>query len=140
MSGLQPDTPTPTNIVLHQRSRILEVQFSDGAKFEFSFEFLRVYSPSAEVRGHSPDQAVLQVGKQDVILKNIEPIGNYAVRLVFDDGHDSGLYSWDLLYELGQRQAVLWEDYLARLALEGASRAPAENAPPSPKKSCGHHH
>ena len=119
-------TPNPTNIKLHQRSRMLEVSFDDGKHFQLSCEYLRVYSPSAEVRGHSPEQAVLQTGKETVNIKNIEPIGHYAVRLVFDDGHDSGLYSWNILYDLGQNFDGYWNDYLRRLEIAGYQRAVEE--------------
>ena len=119
-------TPNPTNIKLHQRSRMLEISFDDGKHFQLSCEYLRVYSPSAEVRGHSPEQAVLQTGKETVNIKNIEPIGHYAVRLVFDDGHDSGLYSWNILYDLGQNFDGYWNDYLRRLEIAGYQRAADE--------------
>ncbi len=114
----------PTQINLHQRSRILEISFEDGAQFSMPVEYLRVYSPSAEVQGHGPGQEVLQVGKEDVNIERIEPIGHYAVRLVFDDNHDSGLYSWDYLYELGATQQERWQDYLARLDAAGHKRRP----------------
>jgi DUF971 family protein len=120
-----PAAPIPTEIKLHQRSRVLEVTFDDGRRFELSCEYLRVHSPSAEVRGHSPAQAVLQVGKEDVNIVAVEPIGRYAVRLRFDDGHDTGLYSWDLLYDLGVNQARYWQDYLDRLAARGHVRRAA---------------
>jgi len=116
--------PIPTELNLHQRSKQLEVSFDDGQHFEFSCEFLRVYSPSAEVRGHGPGEEVLQVGKADVNITQIEPVGAYAVRLHFDDGHDSGLYSWDWLYYLGQNQEKLWQDYLYKLEQAGEKRAP----------------
>ena len=112
----------PTDIKLHQRSRILEVAFEDGALFELPVEYLRVYSPSAEVQGHGPGQEVLQVGKEDVNIERIEPIGHYAVKLAFDDNHDSGLYSWDYLYELGATYEDRWRDYLARLEAAGHKR------------------
>lgn len=112
----------PTDIRLHQLSRKLEVSFADGRIFELPCEYLRVYSPSAEVRGHDPSQAVLQVGKQDVNITAIEPMGNYAVKLVFDDGHDTGLYTWEYLYELGESHDRLWETYLKALADAGQSR------------------
>lgn len=114
--------PRPSEIRLHQKSRVLEIAFDDGARFELPCELLRVYSPSAEVRGHGPGQEVLQVGKEHVNIKAIEPVGTYAVKLVFDDGHDSGLYSWDLLYRLGAQQDALWDDYLQRLARAGHVR------------------
>lgn len=113
---------TPTAITLHQQSRFLEIVFDDGAQFQLPFEFLRVYSPSAEVRGHGPGQEVLQTGKRNVTLLDVRPVGSYAVKLVFDDGHDSGLYTWDYLYELGAAQVRLWQDYLQQLELAGASR------------------
>lgn len=124
MGGLDKDTPTPTEIKLHQKSRLMEVAFTDGSRFELPYELLRVYSPSAEVRGHGPGQEVLQVGKRDVEIKDIEPVGAYAVKLVFSDGHDTGLYSWDYLYELGETQESSWKSYLARLEQAGASRDP----------------
>ncbi|MGH8619438.1 MAG: gamma-butyrobetaine hydroxylase-like domain-containing protein [Burkholderiales bacterium] len=117
--------PVPTEIKLHQQSRVLELTFADGRHFRLPCEFLRVYSPSAEVRGHGPGQEVLQTGKRDVNIMRIEPVGPYAVQLAFSDGHDTGLYSWDLLYDYGQRQDELWARYLQRLDAEGASRAPA---------------
>ena len=112
----------PTDISLHQKSKILDIVFDDGRRFELPCEYLRVFSPSAEVRGHGPGQEVLQVGKQNVNIKAIEPIGNYAVRLVFDDGHDTGLYSWDYLYDLGVNRERNWRDYLKRLEQAGHSR------------------
>lgn len=126
MAGLDQGTPLPTEIKLHQKSRMLEIAFDNGRRFEFSCEFLRVYSPSAEVRGHGPGQEVLQVGKQDVEIERIEPVGSYAVRLDFNDGHDSGLYSWDYFYDLGVNQDALWKRYLERMEEAGASR----EAPP----------
>ncbi len=113
---------TPTEITLHQQSKMLEIAFDDGARYKLPFEFLRVYSPSAEVRGHGPGQETLQVGKRNVILKEIEPAGSYALKLIFDDGHDSGLYTWEYLYELGKYQDAMWQDYLAKLEAAGASR------------------
>ncbi|MDA8381975.1 MAG: DUF971 domain-containing protein [Betaproteobacteria bacterium] len=127
MAGLDKNTPYPTEIKLHQQSRQLEMAFSDGAKFLLPCEFLRVYSPSAEVRGHGPGEEVLQVGKKDVGITQIDPVGNYAVQLTFSDGHDSGLYSWDYLYELGANQEALWARYLDRLKAAGASREPGPN-------------
>jgi DUF971 family protein len=124
MAGLDRDTPTPVRIVLHQRSRLMEVEFSDGASFRLSFEYLRVYSPSAEVRGHGPGQEVLQVGKREIEIASINTVGHYAIQPVFSDGHDSGLYSWDYLYDLGRREKELWRAYLDRLASAGASRDP----------------
>jgi DUF971 family protein len=117
-----PATPAPTETKLHQASRVLEIAFADGHVFKLPCEFLRVYSPSAEVRGHGPGQDVLQVGKRDVAITAIEPVGTYAVKLVFSDGHDTGLYTWDYLYGLGRDQDALWRRYLERLAQAGASR------------------
>ena len=114
--------PQPTDIKLRTASRLLEVRFDDGALFELPFEYLRVFSPSAEVKGHGPGEGTLQLGKEGVQIKALEPVGNYALRLVFDDGHDTGLYSWTLLYELGSDQAVNWERYLERCALAGHPR------------------
>lgn len=122
MSGLSKNTPRPTDIKLHQVSRILEVSFDDGAHFQLPCEFLRVYSPSAEVRGHGPGQEVLQTGKEEVNIIGIEPVGLYALKLTFSDGHDTGLYSWDYLYDLGARQKELWQEYLAKLSNSGISR------------------
>lgn len=122
MTGLTPSTPRPTDIRLHQASRKLEVVFDDGAHFHLPCEFLRVHSPSAEVRGHGIGQEVLQVGKEDVTIVGIEPVGQYAVKLKFSDGHDTGLYSWDYLYDIGSRQAELWQTYLDRLAAAGIER------------------
>ncbi len=122
MAGLNKNTPIPTEIKLHQTSRLLEVAFNDGRVFQLPYEFLRVYSPSAEVRGHGPGQEVLQAGKQDIHIASIEPVGNYAIQPTFSDGHNTGIYSWDYLYEIGQDQAELWARYLQRLADAGASR------------------
>ena len=122
MGGLTQSTPIPTEIKLHKQSRILEVAFNDGKRFELPCEYLRVYSPSAEVRGHGPGQETLQVGKKDVEITNIEPVGQYAVVLVFSDGHDSGIYSWDYLYDLGMEQAFYWQNYLRRMEEAGESR------------------
>jgi DUF971 family protein len=118
--------PIPTEIKLHRSSRILEVTFADGQVFKLPCELLRVYSPSAEVRGHGPGQEVLQAGKRDVGIDAVEPVGTYAVKLVFSDGHDTGLYTWSYLHELGSKQDELWQAYLERLQRAGASRdAPA---------------
>ncbi|HET9113722.1 MAG TPA: DUF971 domain-containing protein [Burkholderiales bacterium] len=124
MAGLNKNTPIPTEIKLHQTSRLLEIAFNDGSLFRLPYEFLRVYSPSAEVRGHGHGQEVLQVGKQDVTISGIEPVGNYAIQPTFSDGHDTGIYSWDYLYEIGKDQETLWNRYLQRLADAGASRQP----------------
>ena len=117
-------TPRPTDITLHQQSRMLEVTFDNGARFELPCEYLRVYSPSAEVRGHGPGQEVLQAGKRDVGISAVEPVGMYAVKLVFSDGHDTGIYSWEYLYDLGAKKDSNWKTYLARLAAAGKSRDP----------------
>ncbi|MBN9410124.1 MAG: DUF971 domain-containing protein [Burkholderiales bacterium] len=122
MAGLTPGAPVPKTITLHGRTRRLEVVFSDGAQFLIPFELMRVFSPSAEVQGHGPGQETLQTGKREVGIESLSPVGNYAVQPRFSDGHDSGIFSWDLLYELGSRQAELWADYEARLAAAGASR------------------
>ncbi len=116
--------PLPTEIKLHQLSRILEISFDDGKTFSLPCEFLRVYSPSAEVRGHGKGQETLQVGKKNVGIKAVEPVGNYAVQLAFSDGHNTGLYSWDILYDYGVRQEELWSQYLQRLEAAGQRREP----------------
>jgi DUF971 family protein len=113
---------SPTEIKLHQKSRVLEIRYADGRSFRLPYEFLRVYSPSAEVRGHGPGQEVLQTGKREVDIRSLEPVGSYAVQPVFSDGHSTGIYSWEYLYELGQRQEALWSEYLAKLSVAGASR------------------
>jgi len=138
MAGLNSDTPIPTEIKLHQKSRILELAFENGERYELSYEFLRVFTPSAEARGHAPGQETLQVGKRDVEILGIEPVGNYAIKPVFSDGHDSGLFSWDMLHTLCIHHDELWQAYLDRLAEAGASRDPAENPPPpaKPTPSC----
>lgn len=122
MAGLKPGAPTPQSITVHEASRVLEVLFSDGAHFRIPFELMRVYSPSAEVMGHGPGQEVLQTGKREVTLTQLAPVGNYAVQPTFSDGHESGIFSWDYLYELGARQAERWATYEARLAAAGADR------------------
>ncbi len=115
--------PTPTEINLNRRARILTVSFDDGTSYEMTCEYLRVHSPSAEVQGHGPGQAVLQVGKEEVNIDKIEPIGNYAIKPVFDDGHDTGIYSWDTLHSLGRNQAENWRRYLEQLREAGHERA-----------------
>jgi DUF971 family protein len=122
MAGLNKSVPLPTEIKLHQKSRVLEIAFADGAVFRLPCEFLRVYSPSAEVRGHGPGQEVLQTGKKEVEILRVEPVGQYAVQLHFSDGHDTGIYSWDLLYDYGMRQDEMWRTYLKRMEEAGASR------------------
>ena len=126
MAGPAKGAPQPTEIKLHQKSRVLEIAFADGRAFSLPCEFLRVYSPSAEVRGHGPGQEVLQVGKQEVSITRVEPVGSYAVQLTFSDGHDTGIYSWELLYDYGIRQEEMWRHYLKRMEEAGASRAPGK--------------
>src|SRR5438309_2213771 len=116
------NSPRPTDINLHQRTRIFDIKFDDGESFSMSCEYLRVFSPSAEVRGHGPGQEVLQTGKRDVNIDAIEPVGVYAVKLVFTDGHDTGIYSWDYLYDLGVKQDENWKSYLARMESAGKRR------------------
>jgi DUF971 family protein len=122
MAGLDKNTPTPQDITLHNQSRVLEIAFSDGQTFRLPFELMRVYSPSAEVQGHGPGQAVLQTGKREVTVMALEPVGNYAVQPTFSDGHSTGIFSWDYLYFLGTQQAELWADYNARLLAAGMER------------------
>ncbi len=122
MSGLNQTTPTPIDIRLHQASKLLEIKFDNNTECMLSCEFLRVHSPSAEVRGHGAGQETLQVGKELVNITAIEPIGNYAVKLVFSDGHDTGLYSWDYLYYLGQNYQAMWQDYISKLEMAGHKR------------------
>jgi DUF971 family protein len=122
MAGLSKGVPQPTEITLHQASRALEISFADGRTFRLPCEFLRVYSPSAEVRGHGPGQEVLQTGKRDVTITAVEPVGQYAIQLRFSDGHDTGIYSWDLLYDYGVQQEQMWQQYLQRMQEAGASR------------------
>jgi DUF971 family protein len=140
MAGLEPNTPIPTEIKLHQTSRVMELGFADGTSFRMPYEYLRVYSPSAEVRGHGPGQETLQVGKREVTIAEVEPVGHYAIRPKFSDGHDTGIYSWEYLDDLGRRQEELWQRYLARLAAAGASRDADPNVPgPAPAHACGQH-
>lgn len=113
---------TPSEIRYDKESRTLTLSYEDGKSWSYSAEFLRVYSPSAEVRGHAPGEEVLQVGKEDVLIEKIDPVGNYAVSLKFDDGHDTGIYSWDWLYTLGERHDEYWQDYLSKLEAEGIER------------------
>jgi len=120
-------TPRPTEIKLHQVSKVLEIAFDDGRQFRLPCEYLRVFSPSAEVRGHGPGQEVLQWGKRDVGIASVEPVGVYAVKLAFTDGHDTGIFSWDYLYELGLKQEFNWKTYLARLEQAGKDRDPSGN-------------
>jgi len=139
MAGIKSDTPIPTDIKLHQKSRFVELFYENGERYELDFEFLRVFTPSAEARGHGPGQEVLQTGKRNVEIERIEPIGNYALCFVFSDGHDSGLYSWDLLYNLGKHHDELWQEYLKQLETQGLSRDVDSTSRPS-GGSCGSHH
>jgi DUF971 family protein len=129
-------TNVPTEVKLHQKSRRLEISFADGNTFNLPCEFLRVYSPSAEVRGHGPGQEVLQTGKKNVDISKLEPVGNYALRFTFSDGHDTGIYSWELLYDYGTHQEEMWSHYLARIDAAGASREIASPQPQA-KGGCG---
>lgn len=122
MSIVNKDKLRPTQIKLHQQSRLLDLVFTDGVSFTLSCEYLRVYSPSAEVRGHGPGQEVLQIGKEQVNITAIEPVGSYAVKLVFDDGHETGLYDWAYLYKLGKDYDRLWQQYLDGLKAAGVER------------------
>jgi DUF971 family protein len=121
MAGLT-GSPTPEELTVHSKSKVLEIRFSDGANFSIPFELMRISSPSAEVQGHGPGQEILQTGKRDVGLLGVEPIGNYAIQPSFTDGHDTGLFTWDYLYFLGSQQAEIWKDYEARLKAAGISR------------------
>ena len=128
----------PTEIILHQKSHELELAFGDGARYRLPFEFLRVYSPSAEVRGHGPGQEVLQAGKKNISVTELEPAGSYALKIVFGDGHDSGLYSWEYLRSLGDHRDEMWQDYLHQLEAAGGSREPGEKQPvKDAPRSCG---
>ena len=139
MAGLKKETPTPESLTVHGQSKVLEIGFSDGAKFRIPFELMRVYSPSAEVQGHGPGQEVLQTGKREVGIADIEPVGNYAVKPTFTDGHESGLFTWEYLYFLGDQQDALWTQYEDRLQAAGMSRdAPMSQA--AVGGSCGHQH
>jgi len=139
MAGIERDTPIPSEIKLHKKSRRLELIYADGENYLLDFEFLRVYTPSAEARGHGPGQETLQTGKRDVDIERVEPVGTYALRLVFSDGHDSGLYSWDLLYNLGKHHDELWQEYLTQIEKQGLSRDIDTSLLPA-AGSCGHHH
>jgi len=125
----------PTNVIVHETSKVLELAYENGKNYRLPFEFLRVYSPSAEVRGHGPGQEVLQTGKREVAIVNLEPVGHYALKPTFSDGHDSGLYSWEYLHDLCEHQDELWNDYLQRLESAGANR---DVPMASPAKGCGH--
>ena len=139
MAGIERDTPIPSEIKLHQKSRLLEIAYDNGERYKLDFEYLRVYTPSAEARGHGPGQETLQTGKRNVDIERIEPVGTYAVRFVFSDGHDSGLYSWDLLYNLGKHHDELWQEYLKQIDTQGLSRDIDTTLRPS-GGSCGQHH
>lgn len=132
MAGLTPGAPTPESITLHAQSRVLEVGFSDGAVFRIPYELLRISSPSAEVKGHGPGQEILQTGKREVEIVDLQLVGHYAVQPLFSDGHESGIYSWDLLYDLGARQSEHWAEYERRIAEAGADRdAPMPKSGPA---------
>ncbi len=138
MAGLEPNSPTPTALTVHQASRVLEVTFDDGASFRIPFELMRVYSPSAEVQGHGPGQEVLQAGKADVVIEQLAPVGHYGVQPTFSDGHESGIFSWTLLYRLGSQQAELWKRYEERLAAGGLSRHVPTAADAAGGSACSH--
>lgn len=138
MTGSPSLAPSPVSLTVHQQSRVLEVGYDDGQVFRIPFELMRVYSPSAEVQGHGPGQEVLQTGKREVGIADIEPVGNYGVKPRFTDGHESGIFTWDYLYQLGREEAQLWADYNARLLAAGVDRdAPM---PGKGAQACGHHH
>ena len=139
MAGIDRDTPIPSEIKMHQKSRLLELSYDNGESYKLDFEYLRVMTPSAEARGHAPGQETLQTGKRNVDIERLEPVGTYALRLVFSDGHDSGLYSWDLLYNLGKHQAELWSEYLNQIEAQGLSRDIDTSSRPA-AGGCGHHH
>jgi DUF971 family protein len=139
MAGLQSGAPTPLSITVHKQSRVLEIGFSDGASFRIPFELMRVYSPSAEVQGHGPGQEILQTGKRNVGLLELEPVGNYAVKPVFTDGHESGIFSWTLLYELGSQQEALWSRYEQRLVAAGVDRDTPMANPGGGSHACNSH-
>jgi DUF971 family protein len=111
--------PTPTELTVHQKTKLLDIAFDDGAAFSIPIELLRVYSPSAEVKGHGPGQEVLQVGKREVGIRGVEPVGNYGIKPLFTDGHESGIFTWDYLYKLGKEQGAMWQDYMNRLHAAG---------------------
>jgi DUF971 family protein len=140
MTDKKKEAPAPTALTVHKQSRLLEIAFDTGETFSLPFEFLRVYSPSAEVRGHGAGQEVLQTGKRNALITALEPVGNYAVQPHFDDGHNSGIYAWDYLYWLGANQAQLWEDYLKRLEAAGHTRESGRDAAmhAAAGHACGH--
>lgn len=139
MAGIDRDTPIPSEIKLHQKSHRLELCYESGERFMLDFEYLRVFTPSAEARGHGPGQETLQTGKRNIDIMRIEPVGTYAVKPVFSDGHDSGLYSWDLLYNLGKHHDELWQDYLSQIETQGLSRDIDTSSRPA-GGSCGQPH
>ena len=139
MAGLNASTPKPTDITVHQQSRVLEIAFDDGARFRIPFELMRVYSPSAEVMGHGPGQETLQTGKREVGIEQLEPVGHYGIRPAFSDGHGSGIFSWDYLYQLGSREAELWAEYEAKLAAAGVDRDAPMPVKPAGGGGCGGH-
>jgi DUF971 family protein len=122
MTFMADNNPRPVSINLHKQSRVLEIEYDDDSHFQFTCEFLRVHSPSADVRGHGPGQGVLQIGKENVSITGIEPVGNYAIKLVFDDGHQTGIYSWDYLYDMGLNHDQYWQEYLDELDKAGHTR------------------
>ena len=140
MAGIDRDTPIPSEIKLHQKCRLLELSYENGEHYTLDFEYLRVFTPSAEARGHGPGQETLQTGKRNVNVERIEPVGSYAVRLVFSDGHDSGLYSWDLLHNLGKHHDELWADYLKQIEGQGLSRDIDTTSRPAAGSCSSHHH
>jgi DUF971 family protein len=137
--------PIPTELTVHQKSRLLDIAFDDGRAFSIPFELMRVYSPSAEVKGHGPGQEVLQVGKREVGIRGVEPVGNYAVKPLFTDGHESGIFTWDYLYKLGNEHEALWQDYMQRLHAAGfegdSGREPGTVLPGAQPRGgvCGSH-
>ena len=140
MAGIDRETPIPSEIKLHRKSRLLELAYENGECYSLDFEYLRVFTPSAEARGHGPGQEILQTGKRNVDIEGLEPVGTYALRFVFSDGHDSGLYSWDLLYNLAAHHDELWQEYLNQIEKQGLSRDIDTTSPkPHAGGSCGHH-
>lgn len=139
MAGIEANTPIPVEIKLHQKSRVLELVYEGGNSYRLDFEYLRVYTPSAEARGHGPGQETLQTGKRNVDLVGIEPVGTYALKLIFSDGHDSGLYSWDILHNLATHRDELWQEYLNQIEKQGLSRDIDTTSRPKAGGGCGHH-
>ena len=128
----------PTDITVHETSRVLEIAFDDGARFRIPFELMRIYSPSAEVQGHGPGQEVLQTGKREVAIVALQPVGNYAVQPTFSDGHNSGIFSWGYLYQLGSQQQALWSAYEERLRAAGVARDDPMPVKAAAGHACGH--